>query len=295
MGDSKIQSQNLADANLADAIEQFMFERGEYDYYGGSDRIRWLEGTDEREKAAENIQKSLQTEEGRTALINYLEDEICVMDEEDELLETASRLKDAIAGVERTGLQDEMPPKTEDEERKHCTKVFCDMLDTMDFSLDTCDGDYFLVDRQNDVWDQIILDDILRYFDPRRFNPEQRAVRQSVSSHRNFSDAADITKHLYKCLNYCYFDKLELIARVDFCCKFPRSGVPASTEEWVGLMDSHKGFKETYRHEYEVMKLISSPEALKQINLDDVVRYFNLLYPEKKAVRPRESEEAERC
>lgn len=270
MGDSKIQSQNLADANLADAIEQFMFERGEYDYYGGSDRIRWLEGTDEREKAAENIQKSLQTEEGRTALINYLEDEICVMDEEDELLETASRLKDAIAGVERTGLQDEMPPKTEDEERKHCTKVFCDMLDTMDFSLDKQeDGSYRLAD-------------------------EQGAYLGGAESYEGFEgNSADaIVERLDTCLNDYYFNDLENAADWDLGLDFSQPDAPAAAEDWVRFMDKNEGFKETYRHEYEVMKLISSPEALKQINLDDVVRYFN---PEKKTVRPRESEEAERC
>lgn len=98
---------------LADAIEQFMLERGEYDY-GESDRIRWLEGLpdahdiadsydvykDARKTVTENIENSLGTVKGVYSLIDYLESEIAVMDKDDELVDVYNdSLKDALLEV----------------------------------------------------------------------------------------------------------------------------------------------------------------------------------------------------
>ena len=80
---------------LAEAIEQFMFERGEYDYK--TDRIRWLDGIsndcgNERLLATENILQSLQTEDGKQAIIDYLKGEMQVMEIEDEDYQVADAL-----------------------------------------------------------------------------------------------------------------------------------------------------------------------------------------------------------
>lgn len=45
-------------ALLADEIEQYIFERGEYDFKA-DDRIRWIDQDCDREKTTENIEKAL--------------------------------------------------------------------------------------------------------------------------------------------------------------------------------------------------------------------------------------------
>lgn len=96
-------------SSLADNIEQFMFDRGEYDF-GESDRARWLENipnayeladdyislAEARDKVTKNIANALESSEGRTALEGYLKDQTCEMDEEDELVEFAEDLMTAI-------------------------------------------------------------------------------------------------------------------------------------------------------------------------------------------------------
>lgn len=70
---------------LASEIENFMYERGEYEY---SDKIRWLD--EGRINTENNIRKDL--ENNPSGLINYLNDEIYTMDEEDELISVAKSL-----------------------------------------------------------------------------------------------------------------------------------------------------------------------------------------------------------
>ena len=83
---------------LADEIEQFMFERGEYDYRD-YDRIPWV-NTDDRNAVQKNIENSLGTVKSVYSLIDYLESEIAVMDKDDELVKVYNdSLKDALLEV----------------------------------------------------------------------------------------------------------------------------------------------------------------------------------------------------
>lgn len=80
---------------LADGIEQFMYERGEYNY---TNKIQWIEiGSDEdgfpevsdkeRIETAKNILDDLQNDP--SPLIEYFKDEVATIDNEDELLVVA--------------------------------------------------------------------------------------------------------------------------------------------------------------------------------------------------------------
>lgn len=142
---------------------------------------------------------------------------------------------------------------------EHFTKVLCEMLETMDFSLDKqIDGNYCLED-------------------------EQEGYLGGIDSYRNFTNADEIIDRLDNFLNDYYFADLEEAAEEDFGIDFSKTDVPITAEDWTAFLDEHEDFKKSYFHEYEVMKLISSPEILELIKLDDVVRFFN---PEK----PKETE-----
>lgn len=103
---------NQETEQLAADLEQFMFERGEYDY-GVGDRVRWVEDADvpepyalaeskevldnAREKVTgliEQVIKGEASEEigGIEPIRNYLNDELNTMDEEDELIPAAEKL-----------------------------------------------------------------------------------------------------------------------------------------------------------------------------------------------------------
>ena len=100
----------LSEYNLADTIEQHMFERGEYDF-GESDRIRWLDGLPNAYELAENpealsgarqfvtasIENDLKTVDGREALKNYLNDELHQLDKGDEDYE---RVQDCLRTID---------------------------------------------------------------------------------------------------------------------------------------------------------------------------------------------------
>lgn len=73
---------------LASDIEQFMFERGEYEFEG-DDRIRWL-CSNERECVVNNLIIALRTES--KALKEYFEDQLVEMFEEDESVFEAKRI-----------------------------------------------------------------------------------------------------------------------------------------------------------------------------------------------------------
>jgi len=83
---------------LADAIEQFFYERGEYEYFG-SDRIRWLENLTEREDVAKKIYDALENKEFQP-LESYFINEICVLNEADEDLTVATQLLETIVQIE---------------------------------------------------------------------------------------------------------------------------------------------------------------------------------------------------
>ena len=79
---------------LAEDIEQFFYERGEYDYFG-KDRIRWLESLIEREDVVKRIYDALEKAD-YIPLIDYFAGEIAVLDEADENLAKAESLLDRL-------------------------------------------------------------------------------------------------------------------------------------------------------------------------------------------------------
>ena len=86
---------------VASAIEEFMFERGEYDYTRRSDVIRWVAEDGNRTTTEKNILNALCDGEmgGHEALMDYLKDEIATMDEADELLVSAKTIVLQMEGI----------------------------------------------------------------------------------------------------------------------------------------------------------------------------------------------------
>lgn len=81
---------------LANEIEQFMFERGEYDLHL-EDRIRWLK-TDDRKGNAKYIRDEI-LKDNIGFLTEYLTSEISSMSEDDELIPKAEKLIEELKGV----------------------------------------------------------------------------------------------------------------------------------------------------------------------------------------------------
>lgn len=79
----------LAAQLLANEIEQFMFERGEYDFHL-EDRIRWLI-SDERKGNAGYIRDEI-LKDNIGFITEYLTSEISSMCEDDELIPKAEKL-----------------------------------------------------------------------------------------------------------------------------------------------------------------------------------------------------------
>lgn len=71
---------------LADTIEEFMAARGEYDFHF-EDRIRWIK-TDDRKGNAKFILSEIQND-NIGYLIDYFEDQLVEMCEEDDLIPVA--------------------------------------------------------------------------------------------------------------------------------------------------------------------------------------------------------------
>lgn len=75
--------------DLADYIEEFMFERGEYDFTG-DDRIRWLTNNNRIDTAVyilSEIQK-----DNIEPIINYMKDQLAEMWDDDELIPYAEEI-----------------------------------------------------------------------------------------------------------------------------------------------------------------------------------------------------------
>lgn len=78
---------------LSDDIEQFMFERGEYDF-PEDDTIRWINNT-KRNSTVENIYNALISNQVEP-LKNYFKDQLAEMSDEDELISEAKRILSAL-------------------------------------------------------------------------------------------------------------------------------------------------------------------------------------------------------
>ena len=84
-----IKQNKFAAQLLANEIEQFMFERGEYDLHL-KDRIRWLISDDRKGNSRYIADEIMKDNIGY--LTEYLSSEISSMDEEDEFIQTAEKL-----------------------------------------------------------------------------------------------------------------------------------------------------------------------------------------------------------
>ena len=78
---------------LSDDVEQFMFERGEYDF-PEDDTIRWINKT-KRNSTVENIYNALISNQVEP-LKNYFKDQLAEMSDEDELISEAKRILSAL-------------------------------------------------------------------------------------------------------------------------------------------------------------------------------------------------------
>lgn len=78
---------------LSDDVEQFMFERGEYDF-PEDDTIRWINKT-QRNSSVENIYNALISNQVEP-LENYFKDQLAEMSDEDELIPEAKRILNAL-------------------------------------------------------------------------------------------------------------------------------------------------------------------------------------------------------
>lgn len=78
------------ESDIADDIERFMFERGEYDYTYVNDKIRWITIAYDRQTTTWNILNDILRGDIKP-LIDYLESEICVMADDDESILLAKR------------------------------------------------------------------------------------------------------------------------------------------------------------------------------------------------------------
>lgn len=78
---------------LSDDVEQFMFERGEYDF-PEDDTIRWIDKT-QRNSSVENIYNALISNQVEP-LKNYFKDQLAEMSDEDELIPEAKRILNAL-------------------------------------------------------------------------------------------------------------------------------------------------------------------------------------------------------
>lgn len=78
---------------LSDNVEQFMFERGEYDF-PEDDTIRWINKT-QRNSSVENIYNALISNQVEP-LKNYFKDQLAEMSDEDELILEVKRIFNAL-------------------------------------------------------------------------------------------------------------------------------------------------------------------------------------------------------
>lgn len=81
--------QAMDNKELANEIEDFMYDRGEYDY-PTDEYVKWIDKEGDRSKTVDNIEKAL--EKGKNDLIDlkiYIKGEIAAMSQKDELLDFA--------------------------------------------------------------------------------------------------------------------------------------------------------------------------------------------------------------
>ena len=83
-----------AAAYIADQFEQFLFERGEYDF-SDSEKIRWINKGYSRVENTDCISQCIRSGDVKT-MIDYLMDEIATMDSEDCLNDNARMLIDEL-------------------------------------------------------------------------------------------------------------------------------------------------------------------------------------------------------
>ena len=116
--------------------------------------------------------------------------------------------------------------------------VLTAMLDTMELGLrEQANGKYEIIDYQD-------------------------AYLGGLESFQNFDSAEAVVERLDNYINDYYIEDLQEVAS-----SLGYKNLPETEKEWVRFMDKHPNMKEEYRHEYDVMKLVSSPDILKNISL----------------------------
>ncbi len=216
-------------STLADRLEQFMFERGEYDY-SSDEHIRWLADAnipddagerEARECVMNHIKESLEDPDALQHLINYLNDEIAVIDEEDENLHVADILKTELEAVQSD----------------YYTQVFSEMIEVMDFSLEKS------YSKEDNAAEYSLKD-------------EQNANLGAIENDR-FDNAAAMIDRLDTYLNDYYFNDLEEEAEADGILN-RETDAPETAKEWLSFMNEHTEWKDAHKHEYEVMNMIAN-------------------------------------
>lgn len=137
------------------------------------------------------------------------------------------------------------------EEQMHNTKIFCEMLNAMNFSLvKQSDGKYCLID-----------------FEDPSYEDEDWIFEEGC--------ARNIVDQVASFIESYYFDYLENAIEVCFNIDFSHSDVYKTAKYWVDFFDSHEEFKKSQLHMYEVMKLLSSPKNLELLKLDNIICYIH--------------------
>lgn len=137
------------------------------------------------------------------------------------------------------------------EEQIYNTKIFCEMLKAMSFSLaKQSNGKYCLINSEDP------------YYENEDWIFEEGCARNIVDRLKSFIETY-------------YFDYLRNAVEICFGIDFSHSDVPKTAKYWVDFLDSHEDFKKSQLHEYEVMKLLSSPKNLELLKLDDIICYIH--------------------
>lgn len=126
--------------------------------------------------------------------------------------------------------------------------VLTSMLDTMELGLcEQANGKYEIIDYQD-------------------------AYLGGLESFQNFDSAKAVVERLDNYINDYYIEDLQEVAS-----SLGYKNLPETEKEWVRFMDKHPNMKEEYRHEYDVMKLVSSPDILQHIGLWYIADHFEAI------------------
>ncbi len=239
--------------NVADEIEQYMFERGEYDYID-TDRVRWLHHVpenlapetsstaptfsetrealniflenlnDARETVCNNIKNSMDTVSGIQALIEYFNDELAELDEEDELVEKAETIMEKICS----------------EWEEKLTTIFQDYLRLENCELIKSDNGYHLARVDGN--------------------------HLGETEDKSFRNAVEILE------THSFFtqDILNSLENAWKTYDFPMQDMPENLKQWSQLLDTFSEFNDTV----QASELAFRKENLTELKIADVIEEY---------------------